>query len=60
MKKWWIIPLAILSCMLLFPAVVLAASNVDNLQAYIKAQEVALQGLKAFFDFLLDLFKAVL
>ena len=37
--------------------VVLAAAGIDGYQAFLDTQQAALKGLKAYFDFLLDLFK---
>jgi len=38
----------------------LAAVGIDNWQAFLKTQEAALKGLRAYFEFLIDLFKLVI
>lgn len=59
-KKMAIISGCVIATMLAVPSgIVLANHGVEGLDAYIKALEYGLLGLEKYFEFIVDLFKAV-
>jgi len=61
MKRKVLIALGIVGgLIIIFSVYVLAAVGIDNWVAFLETQKAALDGLKAYFDFLIELFEVTI
>ena len=57
MKKKLLVPITVLGLILIPNGIILAQQGIDGYQAYLKALEYALLGLKEYFACIIEIFK---